>query len=80
MKVKNRLRRIVNKISSRYYLRIHEDWHLKNHIGLDSLDVMLFMNYIEEEFEIQVDDQEFLENNSFGEVIQYVDRQARMAA
>ena len=80
MKVKNRLRRIVNKISSNYFLRIREDWSMKNHVGLDSLELMLMMNYIEEEFKIEVDDSEFMQKESFGEIIQYVDQRCRMAA
>ena len=80
MKLKNRLRRIVNKISSRYYLRIREEWDMKNHIGLDSLELLLMMNYIEEEFEIQIDDNEFMEKNSFGDIVNYVDDQLNMAA
>lgn len=80
MKLKNRLRKIVNKISSKYYLRIKEDWNLRQQVGLDSVELLLMMNYIEEEFKIQVNDDEFLAKDSFGEVIQYVDHKCRAAA
>lgn len=80
MKLKNRLRKIVNKISSKYYLRIKEEWNLRHQVGLDSVELLLMMNYIEEEFKIQVNDDEFLAKDSFGEVIQYVDNKCRAAA
>jgi acyl carrier protein len=53
---------------------------MKNQIGLDSLELLLMMNYIEEEFKIEIDDNEFMGKSSFGEIINYVDDRVNMAA
>lgn len=80
MKVKNKLRRIVNKLASQYHMRISDSTDLKAQIGLDSLELVLMMNYIEDEFKIELDDQEFLSQRSFGDVVRYVNEQCRVAA
>jgi acyl carrier protein len=51
---------------------INEEKNLKEDIGLDSLDAVELTMFIEEEFDIEIEDDEILKGKTFGDVVDLI--------
>jgi len=65
---------IINKyIDERYHKTIDLDSHIELDLGFDSLDIVEFMNFLNETFGITLVEQDFVENKTISAIIKLVD-------
>lgn len=65
---------IINKyIDERYHKTIDLDSHIELDLGFDSLDIVEFMNFLNETFGITLIEQDFVENKTISAIIKLVD-------
>ena len=65
---------IINKyIDERYHKAIDLDSHIELDLGFDSLDIVEFMNFLNETFGINLVEQDFVENKTISAIIKLVD-------
>ena len=68
---------IINKyIDERYHKAIDLDSHIELDLGFDSLDIVEFMNFLNETFGINLVEQDFVENKTISAIIKLVDDRA----
>ncbi len=68
---------IINKyIDERYHKTIDLDSHIELDLGFDSLDIVEFMNFLNETFGITLVEQDFVENKTISAIIKLVDDRA----
>lgn len=68
---------IINKyIDERYHKAIDLDSHIELDLGFDSLDIVEFMNFLNETFGINLVEQDFVENKTISAIIKLVDEKA----
>ena len=68
---------IINKyIDERYHKTIDLDSHIELDLGFDSLDIVEFMNFLNETFGITLVEQDFVENKTISAIINLVDDRA----
>ena len=64
---------IINKyIDERYHKTIDLDSHIELDLGFDSLDIVEFMNFLNETFGITLIEQDFVENKTISAIIKLV--------
>lgn len=68
---------IINKyIDERYHKAIDLDSHIELDLGFDSLDIVEFMNFLNETFGINLVEQDFVENKTISAIIKLVNEKA----
>ena len=68
---------IINKyIDERYHKAIDLDSHIELDLGFDSLDIVEFMNFLNETFGINLVEQDFIENKTISAIIKLVNEKA----
>ena len=68
---------IINKyIDERYHKVIDFDSHIELDLGFDSLDIVEFMNFLNETFGINLVEQDFVENKTISAIIKLVNEKA----
>lgn len=68
---------IINKyIDERYHKAIDFDSHIELDLGFDSLDIVEFMNFLNETFGINLVEQDFVENKTISAIIKLVNEKA----
>ena len=68
---------IINKyIDERYHKSIDLDSHIELDLGFDSLDIVEFMNFLNETFGINLVEQDFVENKTISAIIKLVNEKA----
>lgn len=68
---------IINKyIDERYHKAIDLDSHIELDLGFDSLDIVEFMNFLNETFGINLGEQDFVENKTISAIIKLVNEKA----
>lgn len=68
---------IINKyIDERYHKAINLDSHIELDLGFDSLDIVEFMNFLNETFGINLVEQDFVENKTISAIIKLVNEKA----
>ena len=68
---------IINKyIDERYHKTIDLDSHIELDLGFDSLDIVEFMNFLNETFGITLVEQDFVENKTISAIIKLVDNKS----
>ena len=68
---------IINKyIDERYHKAIDLDSHIELDLGFDSLDIVEFMNFLNETFGITLVEQDFVENKTISAIIKLVNEKA----
>ena len=68
---------IINKyIDERYHKVIDLDSHIELDLGFDSLDIVEFMNFLNETFGINLVEQDFVENKTISAIIKLVNEKA----
>ncbi len=68
---------IINKyIDERYQKNIDLTSHIELDLGFDSLDIVEFMNFLNETFGINLEEQDFVENKTISTIIKLVDERA----
>ena len=68
---------IINKyIDERYHKAIDLDSHIELDLGFDSLDIVEFMNFLNETFGINLVEQDFVENKTISAIINLVNEKA----
>ena len=68
---------IINKyIDERYHKAIDLDSHIELDLGFDSLDIVEFMNFLNETFGINLVEQDFVENRTISAIIKLVNEKA----
>ena len=68
---------IINKyINERYHKSIDLDSHIELDLGFDSLDIVEFMNFLNETFGINLVEQDFVENKTISAIIKLVNEKA----
>lgn len=71
--VKSKLIAILNEKFTLETDEVNDDSHLKDDLGLDSLDEVEFVMKIEKEFNITVDDDKVLEFKRLSEYVEYIE-------
>ena len=65
---------VINKyIDERYHKAIDLDSHIELDLGFDSLDIVEFMNFLNDTFGITLVEQDFVENKTISAIIKLVD-------
>ena len=68
---------VINKyIDERYHKAIDLDSHIELDLGFDSLDIVEFMNFLNDTFGITLVEQDFVENKTISAIIKLVDEKA----
>ena len=68
---------IINKyVDERYHKAIDLDSHIELDLGFDSLDIVEFMNFLNETFGINLIEQDFVENKTISAIIKLVNEKA----
>lgn len=68
---------IINKyIDERYHKAIDLDSHIELDLGFDSLDIVEFMNFLNETFGINLVEQDFVENKTISAIIKLINEKA----
>jgi len=72
--IPNRIRSVISEITNLSTEDLHDGSNLINDCGLDSLDTIEICMGLEEEFEVEISDVEMEDAQTFGDLIQLIER------
>jgi len=72
--IPNRIRSVISDTINQPTEDLHEGSHIINDCGLDSLDTVELCMSLEQEFDVKISDVEMEDAETFGDLVQLIER------
>ena len=72
--IPNRIRSVISDTINQPTEDLHEESHIINDCGLDSLDTVELSMSLEQEFDVEISDVEMEDAETFGDLVQLIER------